>query len=34
MCRDKNNDKNKTNLSPPRFTPVTVFLMDEKLLSR
>ena len=33
MCRDKNNDTNKTNLPPPPFTPVTVFLIVEKLLS-
>ena len=28
--RQKNNDKNKTNLTPP--TPVTVSLIAEKLL--
>ena len=33
MCTDKNNDKNKTNLLPPPFTPVTVFVIAEKLLS-
>ena len=32
-CRDKKNDKNKTNLSLPPSTPVTVFLITEKLLS-
>ena len=33
MCTCKNNDKNKTNLPPSPFTPVTVFLIDEKLLT-
>ena len=33
MCTDENNDKNKTNLPPPPSTPVTVFLIAEKLLS-
>ena len=32
-CTDKNNDKNKTSLPPPPSTPVTVFLIAEKLLS-
>ena len=32
MCAGKNNDKNKTNLPPPPFTPVTVFLIAEKPL--
>ena len=32
-CTDKNNDKNKTNLPPPSSSPVTVFLIAEKLLS-
>ena len=37
MRTDKNNDKNKTNLPPPPppppSTPVTVFLIAEKLLN-
>ena len=37
MCADKNNDKNKKNLHPPSpvpsSTPVTVYLIAEKLLS-
>ena len=33
MCIDKNNNKSKTNLPPITFTPVTVFLVAEKLLS-
>ena len=33
MCADKNNDKNKANLPPPRSTAVTVFLIAEKLLN-
>ena len=33
MCTGENNDKNKTNLPPSPFTPVTVFLKAEKLLS-
>ena len=32
MCTDKINDKNKTNLTPPPSTPVTVLLIAEKLL--
>ena len=32
MCTDKNNDKNKNNLPLPHSTPVTVFLIAEKLL--
>ena len=31
MCTDKNKDKNKTKLTPPHSTPVTVFLIAEKL---
>ena len=30
---DKNNEKNKMNLPSPLSTPVTVFLITEKLLS-
>ena len=33
LCTDKNNDKNKTNLPLLTSTPVTVFLIAEKLLS-
>ena len=33
MCRDKNNDKNKTNLPPPPSAPVIVFIIVENLLS-
>ena len=34
MCTDKNNDKNKMNLSLIPTTPVAVFLIDEKLRSQ
>ena len=33
MCTDKNNGNNKTKLSPPPSTPVTVLLTAEKLVS-
>ena len=34
MCTDKINDKNKTDLPlSPLSTPVTVFLIAEKMLS-
>ena len=33
MCTDENNDKNNTKLTPPPSTPVTIFLIAEKLLS-
>ena len=33
MCTHKNNDKNKTNFPLPPSSPVTVFLIAEKLLS-
>ena len=33
MFTDENNDKNKKNLHPLHFTPVTVFVTAEKLLS-
>ena len=33
MCTDKNNGNNKTKFSPPPFTPVTVLLTAEKLVS-
>ena len=33
MCTDKNIDKSKINLPLPHSTPVTVFLIAEKVLS-
>ena len=33
MCTDKNNGKNNTNVLPHPSTPITVFLIAEKLLS-
>ena len=33
MCTDKNNGKKNTNSPLPPSTPVTVFLIAEKLLS-
>ena len=32
MCTDENNGKNETNITPPTLTPVTVFLIAEKVL--